>query len=109
MRLIKARTVVAAVAMAGGALIGGFAVADTASAATPSCTGCEGAQFTANGVNIRSCASTSCTSLGLGYESHTVRVYCTGTVQQNGFVHIDDLTTGVSGWSSEKYVLWGCD
>ncbi len=109
MKLIKTRTALASLVLAGGALVGGFAAAPAASAMTPSCTGCEGAQFTANGVNIRSCASTSCASLGLGYKSHTARVYCTGTIHQNGFVHVADLTTGVSGWSSESYVSWACD
>jgi hypothetical protein len=101
----RIKAVLAALTFAAGSLV---AAAPLASATT-SCYGCEGAQFTADGVRIHSCASLSCTVVGLGYKSNTVRVYCLNTPYKNGFVHIDDLTTGVSGWSAEQYVLWGCD
>ncbi|MEE1929506.1 SH3 domain-containing protein [Streptomyces sp. TRM 70351] len=66
-----------------------------------------GAQFHTDGVRIRSCASTSCAVLGLGYRSHHVGYYCNSYT--NGWVHIKDFTTGVDGWASAQYLYYYCD
>jgi hypothetical protein len=61
--------------------------------------------FTADGVRIRSCPSTSCTILGLGYRSHSVTGSCwtTGTVVSGNpyWDKIRDNTTRVTGYVSE--------
>lgn len=107
MRINKARAIAAALTIAASSVVAGV-VAQPAYAYTY-CNGCEGAQFRSDGVNIRSCPSISCTSLGLGYKSQPAEVYCTQDPYENGWVHVGDLVTGVSGWSAQQYVLWGCD
>jgi hypothetical protein len=104
MKYGKARTAAAALLLAGGALV---AVAAPSSAAV--C--CEGRNhFKGDGVNIRSCASSSCASLGLGYKSQYEATVCAGTEDQNGYEHIKDLDTGVVGWAANQYVeLLACD
>ena len=101
----------AAASLATGALIAAPSTAGAVPLRPMGCpTGCEGAQFTGNGVNIRSCASDSCASLGLGYESQRAETICSSTpFNKNGYLHIEDMTTGVVGWSSDKYVLGNCD
>jgi hypothetical protein len=107
MNLVKTKAAAAGLVLAAGSVLG-LVAAPTASAA-PGCAGCEGARFTGDGVRIHSCASTSCTTLGLGYRSHTLRVICIIPITKNGFVHVDDLSTGVVGWASDQYVDWACD
>lgn len=104
MKFDKARTGMAALLLTSGALV---AVAAPSSADV--C--CEGRNhFKGDGVNIRSCASSSCTSLGLGYKSQYEATVCAGTEDQNGYEHIKNLNTGVVGWAANQYVeLLGCD
>lgn len=65
------------------------------------------AEFNADGVRIRACASTACAVRGLGYRSHSVSWFCGS--QTADWVHIRDNTTGVEGWSSKQYVYYGCE
>lgn len=75
-----------------------------------SCDHCEGSYpFKADGVNIHSCPSTSCTVVGDGYRSHRQATICQGDYIQNGFGHIEDRNTGVRGWALLKYVTAVCD
>lgn len=50
--------------------------------------------FAGSGVNIRTGPSTACTSVGLGYPSHVVRLDCL----KGDWSHIANLTTGRLGW-----------
>jgi hypothetical protein len=63
------------------------------------------------GVNIRTCASTSCTSVGLGYPGQGARIDCfrTGTdVHGNNlWLHHRNLTTGKLGYSADYYMRHG--
>ncbi|MBN9620038.1 MAG: hypothetical protein J0H43_09950 [Actinobacteria bacterium] len=106
MRFTRPKSAAAALLLTAGSLVGGVFAAPAAFA---NCTDCEGAQFTGNGVRIHSCASESCTTVGLGYKDQTVGVICVNPVAENGFVHIHDETTNVIGWASEQYVTWACD
>jgi SH3-like domain-containing protein len=58
--------------------------------------------FTGNGVNIRTGPSTSCTSKGLGYTSHGLRVRCVDLADD--WDYVTDTTTGVTGWVADQYV-----
>ena len=111
---MQLRNTIAVVALAGAAMLGAFSVAPAAQAAPAQPRPAQaagipygGAQFNTDGVRIRSCASTGCTVLGLGYTSHQVAYYCGEHV--NGFVHILDYTTGVDGWSSDQLTWYWCD
>lgn len=65
------------------------------------------AWFQDDGVNIRSGDSTSCASLGLGYQHHSVTVHCYSRPGGGDlWVYLTDNSTGVSGWSSQQYVTW---
>ncbi|GIG55928.1 hypothetical protein Lfu02_03000 [Longispora fulva] len=91
------------------AVVAGMLVPATAHAAAPAAQPWPAygwAQFRAEGVRIRSCASTGCPALGLGYTSHFVNWYCFES--SNGFIHIHDNTTGVDGWSSDSLLWYGC-
>ena len=57
--------------------------------------------FEADGVHIRTGPSTTCTSLGSGYTSHNITVHC---YNNQGWTHIRDNTTGVSGWVNTDYL-----
>jgi hypothetical protein len=63
------------------------------------------------GVNIRTCASTSCTSLGLGYPGQGARIDCfrqgTTVHGNNLWLHHRNLTTGVVGYSADFYMRHG--
>lgn len=63
------------------------------------------------GVNIRTCASTSCTSVGLGYPGQGARIDCfrTGTdVNGNNlWLHHRNVTTGKLGYSADYYMSHG--
>lgn len=52
-----------------------------------------------NGANIRSHAHISCTSLGLGYQSHGINVHCVTRVDNSTWLYLRDTTTGVRGWT----------
>ncbi len=64
--------------------------------------------YTADGVRIRSCPSTSCTTFGLGYPSQSAAIYCykTGTVVNRSpyWYYNRDNATGVVGYSSDAYM-----
>jgi hypothetical protein len=61
------------------------------------------AYFTDDGVRIRSCGSTSCTVLGLGYRGDSLTAYC----YAGNWIKITDWTTGVSGWSAAGLTVTG--
>lgn len=115
----KVRAALAASTMVTAALIGAMAAAGPSSAAPVAApsrpvaapNGNDDqfgfAEFTGDGVRIRSCASTRCTVLGLGYRTHWVSWHCGEWA--NGYVHILDNTTHVDGWSSVAYTNVGCD
>jgi hypothetical protein len=67
--------------------------------------------YRVSGVNIRTCASTSCTSLGLGYPGQGARIDCfrTGTdvSGNNLWLHHRNVTTGVLGYSADFYMRHG--
>lgn len=74
------------------------------------CDSCEGSYpFKGDGVNIHSCASTSCSVLGLGYRSQRQATICNGDYIKSGFGHIENRNTGVRGWSKLSYVTVACD
>lgn len=103
---------VIAVAMTAAVVTGIGAWATAASAHTAAPASCPdnnwinvasgtGNLFDANGVNIRTGPSTTCTSLGLGYTSHNITVHCYNLY---GWSHVRDNTTGVSGWVDTDYL-----
>lgn len=53
------------------------------------------------GANIRTGASTSCTSVGQGQPSHSVTLHCYKTVGSYNWDRVADLTTGRAGWVRE--------
>ena len=61
------------------------------------------AYFAGDGVRIRSCASTSCGVVGLGYRSHLITAYC-ATYNAPYFKYVKDWTTGAAGWSASYLV-----
>jgi len=71
-----------------------------------------GGSFLYEGVNIRTGPGTNCTSVGLGYSSHSVTYYCYRVgdpVTFNGatyytWTYLRDNTTGVFGWSSDAFL-----
>ncbi|MFC7550484.1 SH3 domain-containing protein [Plantactinospora sp. GCM10030261] len=99
---MRLRTVPAALALAAAAATGAVMPGTAASAGTTaSCPdnnwrtwGAKGYHFAVAGANIRTGPSTSCTSLGLGYPSHVVRLDC----QKAGWTHVHNETTGTLGW-----------
>lgn len=56
--------------------------------------GGSGHLFAVSGAHIRTGPDTACTSLGLGYPSHVVRLDC----KKGTWSHILNHTTGVLGW-----------
>lgn len=64
--------------------------------------------YTYEGVNIRSGPTTGCVVVGAGYSSHTLlyRCYTEGTPVgwATTWTYLTDLTTGVTGWSSDYYL-----
>ncbi|MFD1830713.1 MULTISPECIES: hypothetical protein [Streptomyces] len=80
---------------------GALALTGTAQAAT-------NGFFLADGVNIRSCAYTSCTIVGQGQRLQTFQVDCwTDGTSVNGttvWVRGRNATTGVYGYASAAYV-----
>ena len=62
--------------------------------------------FTGQGVNIRTGPSTTCTSVGLGYESHSVTARCGKPVGSEFWVYLKDHTTGKIGWSRYPLITW---
>jgi hypothetical protein len=56
--------------------------------------GGSGYLFAGSGVNIRTGPSTACTSVGLGYPNHLVRLDC----KKGSWSHIYDITTAKLGW-----------
>ncbi|HEY3506258.1 MAG TPA: SH3 domain-containing protein [Actinocatenispora sp.] len=109
---MRLRKPVIAVAMTAAVAAGAGAWATAASAQPAAPASCPdnswkydsgtGKIFTANGVHIRTGPSTSCTSLGLGYTSHSVTVHC--SKDHVTWSHIRDNTTGVSGWVDYHYL-----
>ena len=98
MKVGKVQLVGAAIILAGG-----FAVASSPASATVCCEGSN--PFKGDGVRIHSCASTGCTTVGLGYRSQNEATVCLPLPEdQNGMLHIKDLATGVTGWVVNQYV-----
>jgi hypothetical protein len=68
-----------------------------------------GRYFDGNGVNIRTGPHRGCTSVGLGYRSQRVTLYCYTTGDSvSGDPYWDklkDLSTGKVGYSSEVYLV----
>jgi uncharacterized protein YraI len=66
--------------------------------------------YTASGVRIRSCPTTSCAILGLGYPGQHATIYCykLGTVVNGSpyWYYNRDNATGVTGYSSDAYVIF---
>src|SRR5690242_12191704 len=83
---------------------GGVALAGTAQAATPGF-------FNADGVAIRTCATTSCTIVGRGYRLQTFDVDCwtdgTSVGGSTVWVRGRNGATGVYGYSAAVYVQSG--
>lgn len=101
----KTRLAGTAVLLASAAVV---ALTSTPASATVCCEGAN--YFKGNGVNIHSCASSSCTVVGLGYRSQKEATVCTPNPNQNGFWHIKDLATGVTGWAADQYITeLACD
>jgi hypothetical protein len=107
--LIAASPVVAAapVAAAPVAAVPVAAVPITTRVAALAVTG----DYRVAGVNIRTCASTSCTSVGLGYPGQGARIDCfrqgTTVHGNNLWLHHRNLTTGVVGYSADFYMRHG--
>jgi SH3-like domain-containing protein len=64
----------------------------------------QASRFLGEGVNIRTGPSTSCTSLGLGYEDQKVTLYCVNSSYT--WVYLKDDATGVKGWVSASLAAW---
>ncbi|MEN3608752.1 SH3 domain-containing protein [Plantactinospora sp. ZYX-F-223] len=100
---MRIESTVAALALGAASLVAAV-VPGTPALAAPAATcpdngwsirdGGTGYLFAASGVNIRTGPSTDCTSVGLGYPNHLVRLDC----QKAGWSHIFDHTTGKLGW-----------
>ena len=58
--------------------------------------------FTTDGTNIRIGPTTGCTSLGLGYRSHSVTYHCWRSGEGGTWTHLRDNTTGVQGWVKDS-------
>ena len=67
--------------------------------------------YRVSGVYIRTCASTSCTALGLGYPGQGARIDCfrqgTTVGGNNLWLHHRNVTTGVLGYSADYYMRHG--
>ncbi|WP_306316289.1 MULTISPECIES: SH3 domain-containing protein [unclassified Streptomyces] len=53
---------------------------------------------TANGANERTGSSTSCTSKGIAYSSHTLDYHCYTRAGDYTWTYLRNDTTGVTGW-----------
>ncbi|GHH91218.1 hypothetical protein GCM10017779_16750 [Streptomyces capillispiralis] len=96
------RNVLRATVVAGATLaLGGMTLAGTAQAATAGF-------FLGDGVNIRSCAYTSCTVVGQGQRLQTFNVDCwtdgTSVSGSTVWVRGRNAATGVYGYASAVYV-----
>src|SRR5215470_3400861 len=63
----------------------------------PSTNGGNTGHFTAQGVNIRTGPSTTCTVVGSGFENHSVTARCGKPVGSQFWVYLKDHTTGKIG------------
>ncbi|MFG1953260.1 hypothetical protein [Micromonospora sp. NPDC048830] len=61
--------------------------------------------FTTDGTNIRIGPTTECTSVGLGYRSHSVTYHCWRLGAGGTWTHLRDNTTGVQGWVKDSLLV----
>ncbi|WP_377324310.1 hypothetical protein ACFJIY_05775 [Pimelobacter simplex] len=54
--------------------------------------------FAANGINIRTGDSVSCTSVGQGQTTHDTLLHCNNYNGSYNWNHLRDITTGKVGW-----------
>lgn len=64
------------------------------------------------GTHIRTRPAPDATGLGLAYPAHTLRAASEDAAYRlqldNGWVRVEDTTTGVTGWASTEHVDWVC-
>jgi len=61
--------------------------------------------FTTDGTNIRIGPTTECTSVGLGYRSHSVTYHCWRSGAGGTWTHLRDNTTGAQGWVKDSLLV----
>ena len=98
---MSVRCVLPVIGVAAAAVLG---VAQPAFAATTN------GDYKGSGINIRSCNSTSCSVLGLGYQGQKLTATCYKQGQNFESVAIwiknRDAATGVTGYSDSTYITY---
>lgn len=61
--------------------------------------------FTTDGTNIRIGPTTECTSVGLGYRSHSVTYHCWRSGAGGTWTHLRNNTTGAQGWVKDSLLV----
>jgi SH3-like domain-containing protein len=61
--------------------------------------------FTTDGTNIRIGPTTQCTSVGLGYRSHSVTYHCYRSGEGGTWTHLRNNTTGAQGWVKDSLLV----
>lgn len=100
----------AALALA-AALAASVAVAAAAPAASAGTRTAVNGWFTEDGARIHTDPNFGSTTIGLGYRSHRVTIYCVviGETAPSGAIfwpYLKDETTGVVGWASNEVATW---